>query len=67
MKVPYLDKDSNQYNDPKQAVSWNTISDPLEIEERLMERNITHFGQAHGTLKQKFGYNGVEKAVDDLM
>lgn len=73
IEVPHLDANSNPTDDPDQAVLWSTISDPLEIEERLLARNIAHFGQAQGTLftteylQQKFGYNGVTTAVEDLM
>jgi hypothetical protein len=57
-------------DDPEEAVSWSTISDPMEIEEKLLTRNI---GQEQGTLfttkylQHRFGYNGVSTGVDDLL
>jgi hypothetical protein len=35
--------------DPKQCTEWKTVNLPDEIIQRLMERNRSHFGQAHGT------------------
>lgn len=35
--------------DPKEAESWETITDPEEIEKYLILRNKKHFHQAHGT------------------
>jgi hypothetical protein len=50
-----------------------TIYDPKEVEQRLINRNIEHFSQAHGTLFtnpeviEMFGINGDSKATDDLI
>ena len=34
---------------PKQASSWECITDPEEVTSRLFRRNVKHFGSAHGT------------------
>ena len=34
---------------PKQATSWTRITDPQTVTQRLIDRNTTHFGAAHGT------------------
>jgi cell division inhibitor SulA len=62
--VPYLDENSQRTDDPEKALIWSTIYDPVLIEEKLLARNIAHFGQAEGTLfttqrfQQMFGYSG---------
>jgi hypothetical protein len=73
LEVP--DKDQNQVPtlDPEAAVTWKTITDPIEIEEKLLARNIAHFGQSEGTLfttqrlQQRFGYCSVSHQVDNLL
>jgi len=35
--------------DPETVTEWESIHDPALIEEFLLARNKTHFGQAHGT------------------
>jgi hypothetical protein len=70
--VPYLDENKQPTNDPDKAAIWTTISDPMEIEERLLACNISHFGQAQGTLftttrmQQLFGYSGVTPTADEF-
>jgi hypothetical protein len=44
--VPHLDKNSQPTDDPERAKIWKTIYDPVMIEEKLLARNIAHFGQA---------------------
>jgi hypothetical protein len=57
-------------DDPEKACIWATISDPVIIEENLLARNISHFGQAEGTLfttqrfHQMFGYSGTTKKAN---
>ena len=34
---------------PKQATSWTRITDPEQVSQHLFQRNIRHFGAAHGT------------------
>jgi hypothetical protein len=70
--IPYLDKHKQPTEDPERAHIWTTISDPVIIEEKLLARNIAHFGQAEGTLfttrriQQMFGYGGTTKAARDF-
>jgi hypothetical protein len=70
--VPYKDENSQLTDDPENACIWATISDPVIIEERLLARNISHFGQAEGTLfttqqfQQMFGYSGTTKKANQL-
>jgi hypothetical protein len=54
-------------------VTWKRNTDPTEIEDKLLERNIKHFGQADGTLfttdyfKSDFTYEGVSSSVNRLL
>jgi hypothetical protein len=71
--IPHLDKNNQPTSDPERAKIWKAISDPLEIEEKLLARNVSHFGQAHGTLitttrlqQQLFGYSGVRKFAQEF-
>ena len=34
---------------PKEATSWTCLTDPEEVTNQLFQRNIKHFGSAHGT------------------
>jgi hypothetical protein len=51
---------------------WHQCN-PSDIEEKLLERNIRHFGQAEGTLftrddfKQHFAYDGTTTIVTQLI
>jgi hypothetical protein len=71
--VPYKDEDGNLTDDPDRASTWTTISDPIQIEEKLLARNIVHFGQAQGSLcttqrlVRLFGYTGVTPETQDLL
>jgi hypothetical protein len=71
--VPHLDHHNEPTDDPDAAASWSTITDPLLIEERLLARNITHFGQTEGTLfttkrlQELFGYSRVNEATEHLL
>jgi hypothetical protein len=73
IEVPYRDENSQPTEDPDRAATWQTISDPLLIEERLLARNIAHFGQAQGTLfttnyfQNLFGYSGVTSETEHLL
>ena len=33
---------------PKQSKVWKTVTDPTEVNQFLFDRNIQHFGSAHG-------------------
>jgi hypothetical protein len=50
INVPHLDIDRNPMNHPDKAETSSTISDPIEIEDRILARNIAHFGQAQGII-----------------
>jgi hypothetical protein len=71
--VPYLDEKGHPTDDPDQACIWKMIADPIQIEEKLLARNILHFGQSQGTLfitnrlVELFGYKGVTTEVDELL
>jgi hypothetical protein len=62
--IPYKDENSQPTDDPDRARIWRTIHDPVMIEEKLLARNIAHFGKAEETLfttlrfQQMFGYCG---------
>jgi hypothetical protein len=49
---------------------WSTIYDPVQIEEKLLARNIAQFGQAEGTLfttqrlQTMFGYSGTTPSAE---
>lgn len=61
------DKDNNDEptDNADNAVTWRTETDPQIVLDKIMERNITHFGQADGTpfttdpLVQVLGYDGM--------
>jgi hypothetical protein len=73
IKIPHLNKDNVETDDPAEAVSWKRVTDPSHVEEKLIAWNTTHFGQAQGTLfttsplQEHFQYEGVSKAVDQLL
>jgi hypothetical protein len=60
-------------SDPDAATTWKRIYDPTQIEDHILKRNITHFGQADGTLftrqdmLQSFDYEGISNNVTDLI
>jgi hypothetical protein len=49
-EVPHLDSNRQPTTNPDTAATWMTITDPIQIEEHLVARNIAHFRQAQGTL-----------------
>jgi exonuclease III len=55
------------------STEWQTISDPTIIEQKLIERNIVHFGQAYptdfasGPLAEELGYTGTNQACQELL
>jgi hypothetical protein len=73
IEVPNLDHNDEPTNNPDEAATWKTITDPLMIEEQLLARNITHFGQAQGTLfatqrlQNLFGYCGVNQTAQKVL
>jgi hypothetical protein len=68
-----LDASGQLTNDPDKAVTWQTIADPVEIEERLLALNIPHLSQDQGTLftmqqlKEIFGYSGKTPEATKLL
>jgi hypothetical protein len=50
IEIPMQDKDGEMTDDPDKAVTWQQVTDPVSIENKLKERNIRHIGQAEGTL-----------------
>ena len=63
--LPDKDANGSSTNNVDQATSWKSETCPQEILDKLLERNITHFGQAQGypfttsPLYDKFGYDGM--------
>jgi hypothetical protein len=73
IKIPHLNNKHEETENPDEAVSWKRVTDPSLIEDRLLTRNIKHFGQSQGSLftsrqiQDKFDYEGVNKAVELLL
>ena len=73
IEVPHLDEDGKPTDDPDKAVCWKRLTDPTEIKERLLDRNIKHFGQAEGTLfttndlTKHFDYEGTTTDATNLL
>jgi hypothetical protein len=66
--IQYLD-----IPDENSPDTWIRITDPTIIEDRLLARNINHFGQANNTpfaqapLSTVFGYQGVNHAAQQMI
>lgn len=45
VEVPHLDVDGIPTDDPEQAVSWKRLTEPTEIEDRLLERELNILGK----------------------
>jgi hypothetical protein len=64
---------NEETDNPEETMTWKRISDPSLVEEKLLLRNIKHFGQAQGSmfvlpeLQDQFDYEGVTKAVELLL
>ena len=73
VEVPNLGVDGLPTDDPEKAVSWKRLTNPIDIEERLLDRNVKHFGQAEGTLfttndiMKHFEYEGTTSDVQCLL
>jgi hypothetical protein len=73
IEIPFKDANSQPTDNPDTAVKRQTIADPVVIEEKLLARNIEHFGQAQGTLfttdrlQQLFGYKGTTGVSAQLL
>jgi hypothetical protein len=73
IEIPHLNQHNEETDNPDEAISWKRVTDPSQVEENLLCRNITHFGQAQGTLftksplQEHFQYKGASKAVNLLL
>jgi hypothetical protein len=74
VEIPDKDRMGNSTDDSDKAITWKRLTDPSDIEDRLLERNIVkHFGQANETLfasedfQEEFQYEGISAAVDRLL
>ena len=73
LKVPTTDGNGNQTYDAEKIEQWHTLTDPKDIEHTIIERNITHFGQATDTpfnstqFTEIFGIDGDSEATEDLL
>jgi hypothetical protein len=52
---------------------WKNVSDPVMIENKIIDRNIEHFGQAKNTpfasgeLAKEYGYQGTNSSAVNLI
>jgi hypothetical protein len=73
IEIPLHDANGEPTDDPEKAATWQRITDPIIIEDKLLERNKKHFGQAEGSLfsnpnfQEMFQYEGVSPGVDMLL
>jgi hypothetical protein len=73
LEMPCKDVEGHATDDSGKATSWKTTTIHKEIEAQLIQRNISHFGQANGTLfgstefQQDFGYTGTGETVKKLL
>lgn len=47
--LSYLEVPAGPNSNPKECEQWRIIEMPNKIEEKILERNQQHFGQAEGT------------------
>jgi hypothetical protein len=52
--------------DPKEITAWEQIHDPEMIQTLVQRRNITHFGQAHGTPFTKAPLTAINWQADTM-
>jgi hypothetical protein len=73
LEVPLRDAQGNETYEPDEALTWQRVSDPTQIEACLLARNIKHFGQAEGTLFTRsdimklFNYEGTSIHFNKLL
>ena len=48
-QLNHIQVPADEFADPKETDDWITVTDPVAIEEHLLRRNKSHFGQALGT------------------
>jgi hypothetical protein len=59
--------------DPDGVREWEQVHDANDLQEYIQKRNITHFGQAHGTpftilpLAEQINWSATSKAAEDLI
>jgi hypothetical protein len=46
MEIPHRNNRNEDRNDPEEAISWKRANDPSLVEDKLLTRNVRHFGQA---------------------
>jgi hypothetical protein len=46
---------------PKTATQWTTITDPVQVEQKILARNQRHFGQASVTPSPPQTYNNLSR------
>jgi hypothetical protein len=73
IEIPLHDEHGQTTEDPDRATMWQRITDPTMIEEKLLDRNLKHFGQAEGSLfintvyQDISEYEGVSPGVELLL
>jgi hypothetical protein len=73
IEIPFKDANGDNTSNPEAAISWTRITDPTNIKNKLIERNILNFGQAEGSLftrediKQSFTYEGTSSSARSLI
>jgi hypothetical protein len=71
--IPARDSNGNTMTTEDGSTKMTTITDPKEVEEAIINRNIKHFGQAKGTpftttnLTDIFGKDGETQATEELL
>jgi hypothetical protein len=59
--------------DPDNVREWEQVHDANNLQEYIQQRNITHFGQAHGTpftispLAEQINWSATNKAAEELI
>jgi hypothetical protein len=73
LKEPVKDEQGNIAKDDNGKEIWKILNDPQQIEKTLIDRNITHFGQAHNTpftsddVTRIFGQDGHSHNTEELL
>lgn len=64
VEIPNLDANGIPTNDPDKAVDWTRVTNPSDIEEKLIERNTLFTRQ---DFKDNFHYDGTSSNATDLI
>jgi hypothetical protein len=73
LEVPDKDEQGRPTDNPEEAMTWQTVTDPKDIKTRLLQRNIAHFGQANEKIfaseefQRAFGYTGTGDLLEKLV